>query len=105
MKKLNKVAMLFASAALAAPLTVFAQAKPVDNWRSGTGQIVAVDVADNSTKVNMSRVTWADDNANFTVTTGLARVELYRADPKEDPWLRLVASNGSSCYLHLDGSM
>ena len=37
MKKLNKVAMLFASAALAAPLTVFAQAKPVDNWRSGTG--------------------------------------------------------------------
>ena len=38
MKKLNKVAMLFASAALAAPLTVFAQAKPVDNWRSGTGQ-------------------------------------------------------------------
>ena len=35
MKKLNKVAMLFASAALAAPLTVFAQAKPVDNWRSG----------------------------------------------------------------------
>lgn len=37
MKKLNKVAVLFASAALAAPLTVFAQAKSVDNWRSGTG--------------------------------------------------------------------
>src|SRR2546428_3095352 len=34
MKKLNKVAMLFASAALAAP-GVFAQT--VDNWRAGDG--------------------------------------------------------------------
>jgi OOP family OmpA-OmpF porin len=39
MKKLNKVAVLFASAALAAPLTVFAQAKSVDNWRSSTGLV------------------------------------------------------------------
>ena len=38
MKKLNKVASLFASAALAAPLTAVAQAKTVDNWVSGTGQ-------------------------------------------------------------------
>ena len=38
MKKLNKVAMLFASAALAAPLsTAFAQAKTVDNWRNVDG--------------------------------------------------------------------
>ena len=37
MKKLNKVAVLFASAALAAPLTVYAQAKSVDNWRNGDG--------------------------------------------------------------------
>lgn len=77
----------------------------VSNWNSGTGQKVAVDVSDNSTKVNMVKVTWDDDNADFTVTTGLARVELYRADRLEDPWLRLLASNGSSCYIHLDGSM
>ena len=38
MKKLNKVAVLFASAALAAPLAVFAQAKTGgDNWRSADG--------------------------------------------------------------------
>jgi OOP family OmpA-OmpF porin len=38
MKKLNKVAMLFASAALAAPLTgAFAQ--NVDNWRSSDGTV------------------------------------------------------------------
>jgi OOP family OmpA-OmpF porin len=37
MKKLNKVAVLFASAALAAPIAAFAQAKPVDNWRAADG--------------------------------------------------------------------
>ena len=38
MKKLNKVAALFASAALAAPLMVFAQAKTGgDNWRAADG--------------------------------------------------------------------
>ena len=31
MKKLNKVAVLFASAALAAPIAAFAQTKSVDN--------------------------------------------------------------------------
>ena len=36
MKKLNKVAVLFASAALAAPIAAFAQAKSIDNWRNGT---------------------------------------------------------------------
>ncbi len=35
MKKLNMVAVLFASAALAAPLAAFAQAKTNDNWVSG----------------------------------------------------------------------
>ena len=35
MKKFNKVAVLFASAALAAPIVAFAQAKSVDNWRAG----------------------------------------------------------------------
>ncbi len=41
MKKLNKVAMLFASAALVAPLSsAFAQtAKTVDNWRNIDGQV------------------------------------------------------------------
>jgi OOP family OmpA-OmpF porin len=37
MKKLNKVAVLVAAAALAAPIAAFAQAKSVDNWVSGTG--------------------------------------------------------------------
>jgi len=36
MKKLNKVAVLFATAALAAPIAAFAQAKSIDNWRNGT---------------------------------------------------------------------
>ncbi|NLZ40150.1 MAG: OmpA family protein, partial [Comamonadaceae bacterium] len=40
MKKLNKVAVLFASAALAAPIVAFAQAKSVDNWRAADGATV-----------------------------------------------------------------
>ncbi len=41
MKKLNKVAVLFASAALAAPIGAFAQsaAKSVDNWRATDGTV------------------------------------------------------------------
>jgi OOP family OmpA-OmpF porin len=39
MKKLNKVAVLFASAALAAPIAVFAQAKSIDNWRAADGTV------------------------------------------------------------------
>jgi OmpA-OmpF porin, OOP family len=39
MKKLNKVAVLFASVALAAPLAAFAQAKSVDNWRATDGTV------------------------------------------------------------------
>jgi len=38
MKKLNKVAVLFASAALAAPIAAFAQAKSIDNWQNPFGQ-------------------------------------------------------------------
>lgn len=37
MKKFNKVAALFASVALAAPVGAFAQAKSVDNWRAADG--------------------------------------------------------------------
>ena len=39
MKKLNKVAVLFASAALAAPIVAFAQTGTVDNWRSSDGTV------------------------------------------------------------------
>ncbi|MCY7316803.1 MAG: OmpA family protein [Rubrivivax sp.] len=39
MKKLNKVAVLFATAALAAPIAVFAQAKSIDNWRATDGTV------------------------------------------------------------------
>jgi len=39
MKKLNKVAGLFASVALAVPIIAFAQAKPIDNWRSSDGNV------------------------------------------------------------------
>ena len=37
MKKLNKVAVLFASVALAAPMAAFAQAKTIDNWTAADG--------------------------------------------------------------------
>jgi OOP family OmpA-OmpF porin len=40
MKKLTKVAALIAVAALATPIAAFAQAKSVDNWRSGDGSLV-----------------------------------------------------------------
>ncbi len=39
MKKLNKVAVLFASVALAAPIGAFAQAKSIDNWRATDGTV------------------------------------------------------------------
>jgi OOP family OmpA-OmpF porin len=39
MKKLNKVAMLFASAALASPIVAFAQPKSIDNWVSTDGTV------------------------------------------------------------------
>lgn len=39
MKKLNTVAVLFASAALAAPMMALAQAKTVDNWQNPNGLI------------------------------------------------------------------
>jgi OOP family OmpA-OmpF porin len=39
MKKLNKVAVLFATAALAAPLAALAQPKSIDNWRAADGTV------------------------------------------------------------------
>ena len=38
MKKLNKVAVLFASAVLVAPVTVLAQ-KSIDNWRNADSSL------------------------------------------------------------------
>ena len=40
MKKLNKVAALFAVVALSAPLAALAQAQSVDNWRNADGSLV-----------------------------------------------------------------
>jgi len=39
MKKLNKVAVLFASAALVAPLAALAQSSGADNWRAADGTV------------------------------------------------------------------
>jgi len=39
MKKLNKVAVLFASAAVAAPFAAFGQSNGADNWRSSDGTV------------------------------------------------------------------
>lgn len=76
----------------------------LSNWKSGTGQVIAVDVDDNS-KANIDRVTFKSSLGSFVVTRGLARVEIYRANPKEIPTMTLWSSNGSSCYRELDGSM
>ena len=39
MKKLNKVAVLFATAVLVAPIAAFAQAKTIDNWVAADGTV------------------------------------------------------------------
>ena len=58
MKKLNKVAMLFASAALASA----AGAQTVDNWRNGTGELVW--------KNGTNELCWRD--SNWTPATAAA---------------------------------
>jgi len=50
MKKLNKVAMLFATAALATA----AGAQSVDNWKNGTGELVW--------KNGTNELCWRDNN-------------------------------------------
>ena len=62
MKKLNKVAVLFATVALAAPMAAFAQAKPIDNWRNSDGTIVW--------KNGTNELCWRD--AFWTPATGAA---------------------------------
>jgi OmpA-OmpF porin, OOP family len=58
MKKLNQVAVLFASIALAAPIAAFAQAKTVDNWRAADGTVW---------KNGSNELCWRD--ANWTPAT------------------------------------
>jgi OOP family OmpA-OmpF porin len=58
MKKLNKVAVLFASAALVAPIAAFAQSSNQDNWKSTDGTIW---------KNGTSELCWRD--ANWTPAT------------------------------------
>ncbi len=61
MKKLNKVAVLFASVALAAPVAVFAQAKSNDNWTAADGTTVW--------KNGTNELCWRD--SNWTPATGV----------------------------------
>jgi OmpA-OmpF porin, OOP family len=58
MKNLNKVAVLFASVALAAPVAALAQAKTVDNWRAADGTVW---------KNGSNELCWRD--ANWTPAT------------------------------------
>ncbi len=62
MKKLNKVAAVFAVAALAAPIAAFAQAGTIDNWRNADGSLVW--------KNGTNELCWRD--ANWTPATAAA---------------------------------
>jgi len=71
MKKLNKVAMLIASAALASA----AGAQSVDNWRNGTGELVW--------KNGTNELCWRD--ANWTPATAAAGCDGAIVAPKAAP--------------------
>ena len=71
MKKLNKVAMLIASAALATA----AGAQTVDNWRNGTGDLVW--------KNGTNELCWRD--ANWTPATAAAGCDGAIVAPKAAP--------------------
>ena len=73
MKKLNKVAMLFASAALASA----AGAQTVDNWRNGTSELVW--------KNGTNELCWRD--ANWTPATAKEECDgaLKKAPPAPPP--------------------
>jgi OmpA-OmpF porin, OOP family len=64
MKKLNKVAVLVAAAALVAPVAAFAQAKSVDNWVNATGSVW---------KNGTNELCWRD--ANWTPATAAAECD------------------------------
>ena len=71
MKKLNKVAMLFASAALATA----AGAQTIDNWRNGTSELVW--------KNGTNELCWRD--ASWTPATAAAGCDGAIAAPKAAP--------------------
>ncbi len=71
MKKLNKVAMLIASAALASA----AGAQTIDNWRNGTGDLVW--------KNGTNELCWRD--ANWTPATAAAGCDGAIVPPKAAP--------------------
>ena len=71
MKKLNKVAMLLASAALASA----AGAQTIDNWRNGTGDLVW--------KNGTNELCWRD--ANWTPATAAAGCDGAIVAPKAAP--------------------
>jgi OOP family OmpA-OmpF porin len=71
MKKLNKVAMLIASAALATA----AGAQTIDNWRNGTGELVW--------KNGTNELCWRD--ANWTPATAAAGCDGAIVAPKAAP--------------------
>jgi OOP family OmpA-OmpF porin len=71
MKKLNKVAMMFAAAALATA----AGAQSVDNWRNGTGELVW--------KNGTNEYCWRD--ANWTPATAVAGCDGAIVAPKAAP--------------------
>jgi OmpA-OmpF porin, OOP family len=71
MKKLNKVAMMFAAAALATA----AGAQSVDNWRNGTGDLVW--------KNGTNELCWRD--ANWTPATAAAGCDGAIVAPKAAP--------------------
>ncbi len=77
----------------------------VSNYRSGSGQIVAVDVADSSSSESLARVSWSSPLRSGTFTTSLSRVEKYLASPTEIPTMVLRLNSGKICSLRLDGSM
>ncbi|MBK1686973.1 outer membrane protein OmpA [Rubrivivax gelatinosus] len=64
MKKLNRVAVLFASAALAAPIAVLAQGQTIDNWRATDGTVW---------KNGTNELCWRD--ANWTPATAAAECD------------------------------
>ena len=74
MKKLNKVAVLFASVALAAPFAAFAQSSGADNWRAADGT---------PWKNGSNELCWRD--ANWTPATANAACDGALKPPAPAP--------------------
>ena len=80
MKKLNKVAVLFAAAALAAPIAGFAQSKAIDNWRASDGTVW---------KNGTNELCWRD--AGWTPATALEQCDGAIKPPPPPPAAPKVA--------------